>query len=736
MDSVITSDSAAGRTEPGSEAWLAALAGKRPAAEREVLARALATARRAHGGQLRLSGEPYLSHVLAVAEILDALNLDYETLAAAMLHDTVEDSAVTLDELEREFGGRIAHLVDGVTKMGRIGRLQDTQAGGARRDHHDAESVRKLLLAMAEDVRVVLIKLADRLHNMRTLRHLPPERQRRIAQETLEIYAPLANRLGIWQIKWELEDLSLRHLDPEAYREIAAQLDERRVDRERFIDRVVRQLTRELQAAGIQAEVSGRPKHIYSIWKKMQRKNLPFDQIFDVRAVRVIVERDADCYAALGIVHSLWHHIPREFDDYIANPKENDYRSLHTAVVGPNGRTLEVQIRSRAMHEHAELGVAAHWRYKEGGRFDSSVEQRVAWLRQLLEWKDEESTAAEFVDRFKSENAPERVYALTPQGRVIDLPQGATPLDFAYHIHTDLGHRCRGAKVNGRIVPLTHELRNGEQVEILTARQGTPSRDWLNTHLGFLKTSRARAKVRHWFRQQDHENNVSAGRATLDRELNRLGIVNLNWEQLAERLRQPSVQAMLAAIGNGDLNAAQVAGAVNDLMGPAAPETVIARTPRAGATEPGLRIEGVGNLLTQMARCCRPVPQDPIVGYITRGRGVTIHRRDCPNLLRLAAKERERLLEVDWGGAAGGNVYPVDIEILAYDRAGLLRDITSVLANEKINVIGVNTHTDKKDYAAHMHLTLEIRDIGELSRVLSRIGQLPNVVEVRRRTTQ
>ena len=732
MDGVITSGTAADRVEPGSEAWLAALAGGRPAAEREVLARALATARRAHHGQLRLSGEPYLFHVLAVAEILNALNLDYETLAAALLHDTVEDSAVTLDELERDFGGRIAHLVDGVTKMGRIGRLQDAHADGAR-DHHDAESVRKLLLAMAEDVRVVLIKLADRLHNLRTLKHLTPERQQRIAQETLEIYAPLANRLGIWQIKWELEDLSLRYLDPEVYREIATQLDERRVDRERFIEHVVRELTRELQTAGIQAEVSGRPKHIYSIWKKMQRKNLPFNQIFDVRAVRVIVEHDADCYAALGIVHGLWHHIPKEFDDYIANPKENDYRSLHTAVVGPNGRTLEVQIRSRGMHEHAELGVAAHWHYKEGGRFDASVEQRVAWLRQLLEWKDEESTATEFVDRFKSENVTERVYALTPQGRVVDLAQGATPLDFAYHIHTDLGHRCRGAKVNGRIVPLTHELRNGEQVEILTARQGTPSRDWLNTHLGFLKTPRARAKVRHWFRQQDYENNVSAGRATLDRELNRLGITNLNWEQLAERLHQPSVPAMLAAIGNGDLNTAQLAGAANELAAPTVETLPTVRAPRSseGIAE-GFTIEGVGNLLTHIAQCCRPVPNDAIVGYITRGRGVTIHRRDCPNALRLAATERERILEVEWGGA-GAASYPVDIQVVAYDRAGLLRDITAVLANERINVIGVDTYTDKEDHVAHMQLSLEIRDIAELSRVLNRIGQLPNVSEARRK---
>lgn len=731
MVSVKNPGPSAGSVDDGDARWLKTLAGARPAAERELLAHALELARRAHTGQQRHSGEPYISHVLAVAEILNDLNLDYETLAAAILHDTVEDTTVTLADIEKDFGKPVARLVDGVTKMGRIGRLQETQGG--RREHQDAESLRKLLLAMVDDVRVVLIKLADRLHNMRTLKYLDETRQRLIARETLDIYAPLANRLGIGQIKWELEDLSLRYIDPDSYREIAAHLDERRIDRERFIDRVVRQLQRELEAVGVQAEVSGRPKHIYSIWRKMQRKNLPFNQIFDVRAVRIIVQNDADCYAALGVVHSLWHHIPKEFDDYIANPKENNYRSLHTAVVGPGGQTMEVQIRSRDMHEHAELGIAAHWHYKEGGRFDSGTEQRVAWLRQLLEWKDEESTATEFVDRFKSESGGERVYVLTPQGRVVDLPQGATPLDFAYYVHTDIGHRCRGAKINGRIVPLTYELHNGEQVEILTTRQGAPSRDWLNAHLGFLKTSRARAKVRHWFRQQDYDKNVAAGRAVLDRELNRLGMGKCNWEQLAERLHYPDVSDMLAAIGNGDLSMAQLAGAANELALPGSEEFVPARPARGTDTsDTGLRIEGVGNLLTQMARCCRPVPHDPIIGYITRGRGVSIHRRDCPNVLRLAAEERERLLEVDWGGVAS-EVYPVEIEILAYDRSGLLRDITSVLANEKINVIGVNTYTDKKDYAAHMRLTLEIRDIGELSRALGRISQLPNVVEVRRR---
>ncbi|MDH3901222.1 MAG: bifunctional (p)ppGpp synthetase/guanosine-3',5'-bis(diphosphate) 3'-pyrophosphohydrolase, partial [Gammaproteobacteria bacterium] len=467
--------------------------------EQQILGKAAGWAVSAHRGQQRASGEPYFQHVLAVAEILQELRLDYETLAAAMLHDVVEDTEVTLEEIEKEFSPVIARLVDGVTKMERIGEFQEMTQSGSH-EHAQAESLRKLLLAMAEDVRVVLIKLADRLHNMRTLQHLDAAHQQRIAQETLDIYAPLANRLGIWQIKWELEDLSLRYLEPAAYQQLATQLAETREDREAYIRAVVDTLDTELKKAGVVAEVSGRPKHINSIFRKMQRKNLDFDQIFDVRAVRILVREEKDCYAALGIVHGLWRHIPKEFDDYIANPKDNLYRSLHTAVAGPEGNTLEIQIRTEEMHRHAELGVAAHWRYKEGGHVDSGYEEKIAWLRQLLEWKEEEHSANDFVDRFKSEAFQERVYALTPQGKIIDLPQGATPLDFAYAIHTEVGHRCRGAKINGRIVPLTYELQNGEQVEVLTTRQGSPSRDWLNPHLGYLKSSRARAHVRQWFK--------------------------------------------------------------------------------------------------------------------------------------------------------------------------------------------------------------------------------------------
>jgi GTP pyrophosphokinase len=713
---------------------IAGLLAGRSDSDRALLSRAWQTALNAHLGQSRASGEPYYLHALAVSQILNTLNLDTETLTAAILHDVVEDTDVTLEEIQAEFGPEISRMVDGVTKMERIGEFQQVGLTGDK-NHHQAESLRKLLLAMAEDVRVVLIKLADRLHNMRTLQHLDPDRQHRIARETLEIYAPLANRLGIRQIKWELEDLALRYLEPEAYQSLVSQLAEKREDRERYIQQVIETLQRELQQAGVSAAVSGRPKHINSIWRKMQRKHLEFEQIFDTRAVRILVDSDKDCYAALGIVHGLWRHIPKEFDDYIANPKENLYRSLHTAVVGPEGRTLEVQIRTHDMHRHAELGVAAHWRYKEGGSFDAGYEEKIAWLRQLLEWRDEEHSANDFVDRFKSEAFQERVYVLTPQGRIIDLPQGATPLDFAYAVHSEIGHRCRGARVDGRMVPLTYQLKNGEQVEVLTAKQGRPSRDWLNSHQGYLVTSRAKSRVRAWFKQQDHEHNISAGRGILDREMHRLGVSGLSGEKLADRLGFRKVEELLAALGSGDTTAGQLAGAVNDLV----PHEEVLR-PRISrstgktksAADGAFNVRGVGNLLTTTARCCKPVPNDPIIGYITRGRGVSIHRQDCGNILRLQGEDRSRLIEVAWGDRAESG-YLVDILVEAYDRAGLLRDITALLANEKLNLNSVHTATGDRDGIARMQLTLEIGDIRQLSRVLSRVGQLPNVIMARRK---
>ncbi|MFA7097685.1 MAG: GTP diphosphokinase [Gammaproteobacteria bacterium] len=719
---------------PDFDAWLAPIAKGKPSNEVDILRRACAVAYRAHLRQTRASGEPYVRHSLAVAEILADLRMDYETLAAAILHDVAEDTEITLQDLEKEFSPAIAKLVDGVTKL-RV--LREFQGPGdkSRKEKAQAESLRKMLLAMAEDVRVVLIKLADRLHNMRTLMYLDEERRRRIAQETLDIFAPLANRLGIWQIKWELEDLAFRYLEPATYRQIATWLDERRVDRERYIAQVVKKLKCELDKAGIEAEVTGRPKHIYSIWRKMKRKRLDFHQVFDVRAVRVLVKDVADCYAALGIVHTLWHHVPGEFDDYIATPKENLYRSLHTAVIGPQGKTVEVQIRTHEMHQHAEFGVAAHWRYKEGARYDAGFEQKIAWMRQLLEWKEEESDARDFIDRFKAEVFEDRVYVLTPRGQVVDLPQGATPLDFAYYIHTDVGHRCRGAKVNGSIVPLTYELKSGEQVEILTARNGGPSRDWLNPHLGYLKTSRARSKARQWFKLQDYEKNISAGRAALDRELRRLGITELSLEKLAQWFHYQKLDDFLAAVGHGAVLPAQIAAAAHALVTPAVPLEKPApstKPAREGAGPGEVHIQGVGNLFCHMAQCCKPVPEDAIIGYITRGRGVTIHRRGCPNVLRLDGENRARLIEVSWSSKTE-NAYPVDVQVEAFDRPGLLRDITSILANEKINVLALTTSTDKDALTARIDLSIEITDIGQLSRVLDRIAQLPNVREARRK---
>lgn len=718
------------------EAWLARLSERRTPEEAAVIRRALELAEHAHRSQVRASGEPYLSHTVAVADILAGLNLDHESLAAAILHDVVEDTDVTLEDVAETCGESVAHLVDGVTKMRTIGDYQQNLGDGAKESAR-AESLRKLLLAMAEDVRVVLIKLADRLHNMRTLKHLSEEKQRRIARETMDIYAPLANRLGIWHIKWELEDLAFRYLDPVTYKQIARFLRERRVDRQKYIDTVLATLEAELANAGIKADIKGRPKHIYSIWKKMRRKGLGFHQLYDVRAVRILVDNVADCYHVLGIVHSLWPHIPREFDDYIATPKENLYQSIHTAVVGPEGKTLEVQIRTWDMDKHAELGVAAHWRYKEGARgSDQRFEQKIAWLRQLLDWKEEEGSAGDFIDRFKSEVFQDRVYVLTPTGEVLDMPQGATPLDFAYYVHTEVGNRCRGAKVNGRIVPLNYELKTGEQVEILTAKQGGPSRDWLNPHLGYLKTSRARSKARSWFKLRDQEQNISDGRATIDRELHRLGADNLALDALAHHLNFHSVDEMMIAVGRSDITTTQVARAVHHLTRAQEAETDETLEPvmRRRSKEGGdIHIRGVGNLLTTMARCCKPAAGDPIIGYITRGRGVTIHRSDCPNVLALEDDERHRLIEVDWT-THESNTYQVDLEIEAIDRQGLLRDISTVLANEKINVLATNTRTDKHNHAAKMLVTVEITDTDQLSRVLSRIGQLPNILEARRRT--
>ncbi|HEC29069.1 MAG TPA: GTP diphosphokinase [Gammaproteobacteria bacterium] len=713
------------------DAWMDKLATLYPDDQLERIREAAVLAIKAHAHQRRASGEPYVFHVFEVAEILVNLHLDNESIIAALLHDVVEDTSVTLEQVESVFGHSISVLVDGVTKIGQVKGVSEIAQNKSRENWGNSESLRKMLLAMVKDVRVILIKLADRLHNMRTLKYLDKERQTRIATETMDIFAPLASRMGIWQIKWELEDLSFRYLHPGKYKKIASLLAERRLDREAFINEVITELEDELAKVNIKAELSGRAKHIYSIWRKMEKKGVDFKDIFDVSAVRVLVDTVADCYGVLGITHMLWKHIPNEFDDYITTPKGNNYQSLHTAVIGPDGKILEVQIRTREMHEHAELGVASHWLYKEGSKFDPVYEQKIAWLRQILEWKNEESDVDGFVDRLKSEIFEDRVYVLTPKGNVVDLAMGATPLDFAYHIHTDVGHGCRGAKINGSIVPLTYTLKTGDQIEILTAKSGTPSRDWLNSHLGYLKTPRARAKVRSWFTHLDLEKNITAGKLILDKELSKLGLSKINTDRLASKLNSQNMQELYALIGKGDVTAVQIAGAAQEIATPKDPDAEILKKTKistAKEVKGDVRIYGVGNLLTTMAKCCKPAPGDSIIGYITKGRGITIHRRDCSNILRYG---HERLIEVSWSRGQE-STYPVDISVLAYDRQGLLMDITNVLSDEKVNVLSMNTITDVKDHMARMKLTLEVTGISKLSRVLSRLTQLSNVLEAKR----
>jgi len=682
---------------------------------------------------MRMSGEPYVVHCVEVAQILAEMGLDARAVAAGFLHDVAEDTETTIEDLRSTYGDEVAQLVDGVTKLSYIDTM--SKMGSRDLEAQEAESLRKMFLAMAEDVRVVLIKLADRLHNMRTLGSLPAERRVRIARETLEIFAPLANRLGIWRIKWELEDLGLRYCDPYAYQEIAGLIAERRESRERYIQRVVAELRTRLRLEGIAAEVEGRPKHIYSIYRKMRRKGVEFGQIYDVRGLRVIVDSVQDCYAALGVAHALWKPIPGEFDDFIATPKDNMYQSLHSAVVGPEGRTLEVQIRTREMHRRAELGIAAHWRYKEGTkRRDVAFESKVAWLRSLMDWRTDVEDAREFVDALKAEVLADRVYVFTPKGQVLDLPAGSTPVDFAYHIHTDVGHRCRGARVNGQITQLTHTLLNGDQVEIITAKQGGPSRDWLRSDLRYVHSPRARQKIRAWFRQQDREQSIVLGREQLRRELRRLNLADdVRYQEIASLFDYKSLDDFFAAVGYGDLNSQRVAARVlQDLRR----EEVFAEEEEApvAVTPEGIRVRGVGDVVTQLAQCCKPSPEEPgpIIGYVTRGRGVTIHRWDCPNILaRTSRGEIERLIEVDWGKPIE-RIYPVHIRIRAWDREGLLRDIATVIAEERVNMRKVGSANPQKTNLVTLTATLEITSMSQLVSILDRIERLPNVVEVRR----
>ena len=674
-----------------------------------------------------------LRHGRAIAEILQELNLDYECVTAAILHTRQQFSRHPVEDLGRNFGPTIARLVAGLVKMDAIDEYRHASTSPGK-DRKQLERIKNLLLAMVEDVRVVLIKLAGHLLRMRNLRELDAEQRSDMARASLDVYAPLASRLGIRQFKWELEDLALRELEPETYQRLARQLQARRNDRERFIHQMVAKLSEELADAGIDARISGRPKHIYSIWRKMRDKQLSFDQVFDLHAVRVLVDELGDCYSALGVVHGLWTHIPKEFDDYITNPKPNRYQSLHTAVIGPSGRTLEVQIHTHDMHAHAEFGVAAHWRYKAGEtRRDADLQAKVDWLRQVLDWKEHgDGDSDDLLDQLNTELLADRVYVVTPKGQIHDLPVGATPLDFAYQVHTDVGHRCRGAKINGAMVSLTHALRSGDQVEILTTRNAAPSRDWLNPHLGYLATTRARAKVRHWFRQQNYDENLSQGLEIFNRELKRFGVVEPDRAKLAARYNYKRFDDLLAGIGGGDVSPGQLAAALQAELPekPPAPPHKPRQRPRATG-DGDIRISGVGNLLTQIAGCCKPVPPEPILGYITRGRGVSVHRSDCANVLRLRVEDRARVIDVAWE-ESGNDTYPVALQLSAYDRAGLLRDITAVVASEEVNVAGLSSRTSQREQMAHVRLTVEVTDLGQLSRVMDRLTHLANVVEVRR----
>lgn len=705
------------------ETLLAVLSPALPPSERALIEKAYTTADKAHAGQQRASGEPYVQHCLNVALILAELHLPPAVIAAGLLHDTVEDTSLTLNDLRRNFGEEVAKLVDGVTKLAQLPRV--SKEGNLPIDHH-TESLRKTFLAMSDDVRVVLIKLADRLHNMRTLSHLKPEKQERIARETLEIFAPLANRLGIWQMKWELEDLGFRYAYPERFREIAAHIKERRVDREGGMARIVDNVRQALADQDIQADVTGRPKHIYSIYRKMERKEVSFDEVYDVRAVRVIVKDLPTCYFALGVIHNLWRPIPGEFDDYIATPKDNFYQSLHTAVVYADGKTLEVQIRTPEMHESAEYGIAAHWRYKEGVQRDEAYEKHIKWLRSLMEWRQDLSDASEFVNAMKHDFFEDRVYAFTPRGDIIDLPMGATPIDFAYYVHTTIGDRCRGAKVNGKLMGLDYRLKTGDQVEILTAKRGGPSRDWLNPDLALVRSHRAIQKIRQWFRRQDRVQLITQGRELLEKELKRLGVEEYNYELLARKFGFSKSDELLFALGAGDIHGRQIAAQVLEEEQIEQQRALPTEAPRGTVHSDEVSILGTKGLLTNLARCCKPVPGDPIVGYITRGRGATIHRQDCPNVLY--HKEPERIIQVSWGQAQ--QTYPVSVRITAYDRDGLMRDISMVVAEEHVNMTSINLST--KNSLATFEVTMEISDVGILSRILARVEQLPNVIEARR----
>ena len=723
--------------------FFAILAEGLDADEAAALQEVVAYAWEVYGDAVLGSGERIWSHALGMAIIIAGLKLDVESRMAALLFAVPAHDQHGITRIEERFGAPAAHLVNGISRLDRLRPITkgfvaaNIEAGEINPAEMKAqiEVLRKMLLAMVEDIRVVLLRLASRTQTLRYYVAHQDDLRVQVARETLELYSPLANRLGVWELKWELEDLSFRFLHPDIYKKIAGMLDEKRSEREQFITDAVTRVRDELAAASVKkAEVYGRPKHIYSIWNKMRKKSVEFSEVYDIRALRIIVDDLKDCYTALGIVHNLWSPISKEFDDYISNPKGNYYRSLHTAVRCPDGRSLEIQIRTWEMHKHAELGVAAHWRYKEGTRrsHEDDYDEKIAWLRQLLTWKDEVADSSDWISHYKQAALDETLYVITPQGKVVDLPQGATPVDFAYRVHTDLGHRCRGAKVNGHLVPLNTPLETGQRVEIVTAKHGGPSRDWLNPSLNYIHTKSARVKVRAWFSNLALEETLSEGRALIAKELQRAGQTGANIEELAHKLGFSRADDLYIAAVRGELNLRQfqlVARGGDLLAETQLPDEVQTRPSKPVEGNQGILIVGVDNLLTQLARCCKPAPPDPIQGFITRGKGVSIHRMDCSNFANLAALHPERVIETDWGGQTTG-VFPTDIVVDAHDRQGLLRDISEIFAREKLNVIGVNTQS--KQGKAHMGFTVEITNLQQLQRTLAMIHEVEGVVGVRR----
>ncbi len=670
-----------------------------------------------------------LAEVEAPAELIDALRLldelgvDTDTLIATLLYTLDRDGTRVAP------GAAVHALIDGQHEAEKVWKLHRARNAGA-----SAEGLRRLLLAIIRDLRVVFILLARALVAMRAAASAPEATRRALAEVTVDIHAPLANRLGIWQVKWELEDLAFRYLQPDTYRRIARLLDERRSDRERYIDGARQALQKVLGDAGLTADIAGRPKHIFSIWKKMQKKSSDFEHLYDIRALRVLVDDVPTCYAALGIVHTLWPPVPGEFDDYIARPKGNDYRSLHTAVIGPEGKTLEVQIRTHDMHAHAELGVAAHWRYKEGGAGDAAFERKVAAMRRLLDAKGDADDDAALLAGINTELTDDRVYLLTPQGKVLDLPRGATVLDFAYHVHTEVGHRCQGAKVNGRIVPLLHQPASGDSVEILTGKTNAPRRDWIVAEHGYLNTQRAREKVRAWFKHAEHDKNVAAGRELIERDLKRVGLAGLDQTELPARFNLKTLDDLYAAVGVGEVTGGQVARALHELTEPKAPpketQSSDAIRPREGSGR-GMTIEGVGNLLTTLARCCQPLPGDAVIGYLTRGRGVSIHRSNCKSLATLVARDPARMIQVEWG-RKNEQSYEVGIMVRAYDRKGLLKDVSAVITGCDVPVLAASTKVDNERGLCEMSFILRVANFDQLSHLTARISTLPNVIECKR----